>query len=54
MFATLGGLGSSFFDFFGVPGVLEGFKMVSGGVTLHSDRIRARTEPYGPKSTRCS
>ena len=43
-----------FSNFLGVLGVPEGFREVSGGGTLHPDRIRARTERYGPKSTRCS
>ena len=41
-----------FFNFFGVPGVPERFREVPGAGTLHSDRIWARTERYGPKSTR--
>ena len=45
---------TTFFNFLGLPVVPEGFGEVPGGGTLHPDRIRARTERYGPKSTRFS
>ena len=46
---------SGFFNFLGgVPGIREGLRKVSGGGTLHSSRIWARTEPSRPNSTRCS
>ena len=41
-----------FLIFWGVPGIPEGFRRLPAGVALHPDRIRARTERYGPKSTR--
>ena len=43
-----------FLIFFRVPGVREGFRKLSGGGTLHSGRIWAHTEPYGPHAIRFS